>query len=107
MASRLELHNEFIDVLGTANESESRVYFNTPESVKMSYPCIRYAKSGVDKHNANDKPYKTTNQYEGVVIDYDPDSEIADKILHRFSMCSLGRCYVADNLYHFPFTLYY
>lgn len=107
MASRLELHNEFIDVLGTKDEPKSRVYFNTPESVKMVYPCIRYAKSGVNKLNANNKLYKTTNQYEGVVIDHDPDSEIPDKILHRFPMCSLGRSYPVDGLYHFPFTLFY
>lgn len=107
MASRLELHNEFIDILGTRDESVSRVYFNAPASVQMSYPCIRYAKSGVDKRNANNKTYKTINQYEGVVIDYDPDSEIPDKILHHFPMCSIGRSYVADNLYHFTFTLYY
>jgi hypothetical protein len=28
-------------------------------------------------------------------------------VLLHFKMCAFGRPYVADNLYHFPFTLYY
>ena len=107
MASRLKLHEEFIDVLEAKGETESRVYFRPPESKKMKYPCIRYTKAEPNVNRANNKVYGRTDKYEGVVIDYDPDSDIPDKILARFSMCSLGKPYTADNLNHFPFTLYY
>lgn len=107
MASRLELHDELIDILGTRDESESRVYFQPPASVQMKYPCIRYSKTNPDIKRANNKVYLHTNKYEVTVIDYDPDSEIPDKILHHFPMCRFDRPYIADNLNHTVLTLYY
>lgn len=102
MASRLELHEELCEVLGTRN-----VYFNTPETVKMQYDAIRYELAGKDLKRANNRIYRMTNQYDGVVITKDPDTTIPDKLLSRFEMCSFGRPYISDNLYHYPFTLYY
>ena len=107
MGSRLQLHDEFIDILGTKGEPESRVYFNPPESVKMKYECIRYSRSAPDIKRANNGAYHATAQYDGVVITRNPDTDIPDLFLARFSMCYIGDSYVVDNLYHFPFTLYY
>lgn len=102
MPSRLELHDELCEILGSRN-----VYFNPPEGVKMQYPAIRYSLSGVDLVHANNKVYRNTNQYSLMVIDEDPDSTIFLRILSHFPMCSLGRPYPSDNLSHFPLTLYY
>ena len=102
MAERLTLHEEFCELLGSKN-----VYFQTPESVKMHYDAIRYALGGKDLKRANDKIYKSMNKYEGVIITRDPDTIIPDKLLAHFEMCSFGRPYIADNLNHYPFTLYY
>lgn len=102
MAGRLQLHEELCKILGNRN-----VYFQPPESIKMSYPCIRYSKGTPDLKKANNKLYSTTNRYEGVVIDHDPDSTIADDIVAHFQMCSLGTSYRAENLNHTPFTIYY
>lgn len=102
MASRLELHEELCKLLGSRN-----VYFDPPEDVKMKYPAIRYSLSGVDLAHANNKIYRSTNQYSIMVIDHDPDCDIHTRILERFSMCNFGRPFTADNLSHFPLTLYY
>jgi hypothetical protein len=102
MAKREDLHEELCTVLGSRN-----VYFQTPENVKMNYDAIRYKLGGKDLKRANDKIYKSINQYEGVVITTNPDTTIPDKLLARFEMCSFGRPYTADNLNHYPFTLYY
>ena len=102
MASRAELHEEFCTILGTRN-----VYFQPPESVRMYYDAIRYQLAGKDTIKANNRLYKTTNCYDGVVITRDPDTVIPDAILSHFEMCRFGRPYVADNLNHYPFTLYY
>lgn len=107
MASRLELQDEFIDILGSRDDEQSRVYFQPPASVLMKYPCIRYSKLAPDIKRANDKIYQYTNRYEVIVIDPDPDSEIPDKIMHHFPMCSWDRAYSADNLNHTVLTLYY
>lgn len=102
MGRRLNLHEELCEILGSKS-----VYYNPPESVRMSYDAIRYSLAGKDLRRANNGVYQITNQYDGVVITRDPDSEVPDSILRHFSMCSFGKPYVADNLYHFPFTLYY
>lgn len=102
MASRLELHEELCAVLESRN-----VYFQPPASVKMQYDAIRYSLGGKDLKRANNKIYKSMNKYEGIVITRDPDTTIPDKLLARFEMCSIGRPYTADNLNHYPFTLYY
>lgn len=104
---RLDLHNEFIDVLGTRGEQISRVYYQAPESNKMEYPCIKYSISGVNVKRANNGVYNTYNRYEVTVIDYDSDSDIWTKILSHFQMCTFDRAYTSDNLYHTVLTLYY
>ena len=100
--SRLNLHEELCEILGSRN-----VYYQPPESVKMRYPCIKYSRSGINQRHANDKSYNNTNRYEIIVIDLDPDSVIPDKILEHFKMCSFDRGYVSDNLNHNVYTLYY
>lgn len=102
MASRLELHEELCEILGTR-----QVYYQPPASVLMKYDAIRYELDGKDLVRANDKIYRNTNRYHGVVITRDPDSEIPDAILNHFQYCSLGSPYTADNLNHFPFTIHY
>ena len=102
MATRLDLQTEFENLLGNRN-----VYFQPPSSLTMKYPCIRYALSDKDLKYADGRIYKSTNRYEVIVIDYDPDSDIPDKILAHFPMCSFDRMYVSSNLNHFVLTLYY
>ena len=99
MAERLTLHEELCKLLGSRN-----VYFQTPESVKMSYDAIRYQLGGKDIIRANDGIYRKVNRYEGVIITRNPDTTLPDE---HFKLCSLGRPYTADNLNHYPFTLYY
>jgi hypothetical protein len=102
MADRLKLHEELCTILGSRN-----VYFQPPESVRMQYDAVRYALSGKDIKRADNRLYTFTNQYEGVIITRNPDTTIPDEIMSHFEMCSFGRPYTADNLNHYPFTLYY
>ena len=102
MADRLNLQAIFEEILGSRN-----VYFNPPETVKMEYDAIRYKLVGKDIKRANNRLYNFTNKYEGVVITTNPDTTIPDTILSCFEMCSFGTPYIADNLNHYPFTVYF
>ena len=102
MASRLELHERFCEILGNRN-----AYYNPPESVKMNYPCIRYVLSKPDIKKANNGIYQYMNRYEVVVIDPDPDSNIPSQLLNTFVLCSFDRTYKANNLNHTVLTIYY
>lgn len=102
MGSRLELQTLLENLLGSRN-----VYFQPPESVKMQYDAIRFKLSSPDIKRANNKAYRKTNRYEGVIITRDPDTTLPDKLVDSFEMCSLGTPYTAENLNHYPFTLYF
>jgi hypothetical protein len=106
MERRLELHNKFIDILGTKEEDESRVYFDPPASKEMEYPCIKYSLSGMDQKYANNALYAGMNRYEIITIDYDPDSVIHSEII-KLPMCKFDRAYTADGLHHKVYTLYH
>ena len=101
MASRLELHEILCDILGSRN-----VYFDPPESVKMQYDAIRYSRSRIDSTFANNSVYMQNDSYEVVVIYRDPDSDLPRKI-SQLPKCRHGRHYVAENLHHDTFTIYY
>ena len=99
--SRDELHEFLCGILGSRN-----AYFRPPESVKMEYPAIRYDLSKVNKRSANNTTYITSPAYEITLIDYDPESEIFQRIL-SIPLCSFDRPYTVDGLNHWVFTLYY
>lgn len=102
MGRRLLLHEELCDVLGSRH-----VYFQPPESKKLSYPCIVYAKRVGEIRDADDIRYNYIQQYDLTVIDSDPDSSIEDDLVNHFRYCRPDRHFTADNLNHTILSLYY
>lgn len=100
--SRLDLQAEFEALLGSRN-----VYYQPPETKKMDYPCIVYEKSNVHSVYADNRNYRYTKCYSVKYIHLDVDSKVPDDILLHFEMIQEGPTYIADNLYHDTFTLYY
>ena len=101
MASRLNLHEELCTILGSKN-----VYFQPPESVRMTYPAIVYSRSRIENTFANNTVYMQKNGYEVTLIDPNPDSPFVEA-LSKFPMCRFDRHFKSDNLNHYTFTLYY
>lgn len=83
------------------------VYFQPPESVKLTYPCIVYKRATGNTRFANNAKYSYKRSYELIVIDRDPDRTLAEKVFMHFTMCREDRSFVSDNLYHNVLTLYY
>lgn len=96
------------DDLQTAIEREARrhVYYQPPANIMIAYPCIVYSMSNIDTKFADNIPYMRQKQYNLTVIDKDPDSMIVDKVSH-LPRCTFDRMYIADNLYHWTFSIYY
>ena len=101
MRSRLTLHEELCEVLGSRY-----VYFQPPEDLKMNYPCIVYERHGMNDTFADNDIYLKPCQYRITVIDDDPDSEIVDKI-SKFHNAKFIRHFVSANLNHDIFDIYY
>lgn len=100
MASRLNLQRTLEELLGSR-----RVYFQPPESLKLTYPCIVYEEARGRTFRASDRLYMYRKAYNLIFIDTNPDSVIPDSI-RVLPLCDSGDPYVADNLYHWPFTIY-
>lgn len=101
MASRLKLQTELEELLNSRN-----VYYQPPESIKMSYPSIVYSLKDIRLEHADNKSYYKSRCYEITVISAKPDPEYIDKIL-EFKQCRFDRHFKSDNLNHYVFTLYY
>ena len=101
MATRIDLQNVLEELLGSRN-----VYYQPPESLKISYPAIVYSRKTIDNSYANNSVYKQNYAYEITVIDKNPDSEIVNKV-SKLPTCRFDRHFKSDNLNHEVFTLYY
>lgn len=101
MRSRLDLQAFLEKLLGS-----DEVYFQKPESKKMTYPAIKYSLSGFDNKHANNRVYGSMTRYDIILMDRDPDSDFVYD-LRNIPYCSFDRYYVADGLNHWSFTLYW
>lgn len=100
MESRLTLHKILKKILGTDN-----VYFQPPESIKLSYPCIIYNLDGTDNLIADNSNYIKNKKYEITLIHKDPDNDIWEKI-ENLEYCKFNNSFTNDNLYHYVFTIF-
>jgi hypothetical protein len=98
---RLDLQDLLIEIL-----ESNHVYFQPPSNVEMKYPCIVYQREKIVPAWAQNKPYKLDNRYQVTVIDRDPDSNIPNKIA-ALPKCAHDRFFIADNLNHNAFTLFF
>lgn len=101
MASRLDLHRLLLGLNDNKN-----VYFQRPESIKLSYPAIVYSLSDIDKQPADNSGYIKTREYTIIYIDPNPDSSTVDKLMN-LPYCSFERHYKTDNLNHYVYRIFY
>lgn len=80
-------------------------YFQPPEKTRLEYPCIIYSVSNFDKDMASNKSYRLRKAYKVQLIHTDPNNIEAEK-LAELPLCKPGSVYVADNLYHYNYTIY-
>jgi hypothetical protein len=101
MAPRLELQTLLEETIDSGN-----VYFQPPANVQLAYPAIVYQRDDLNTKFANNGPYAMKQRYQVTYIDRDPDSDVPYKIA-ALPMCIFSRFFVADNLNHDVFTLFF
>jgi hypothetical protein len=101
MGQQVDLQALLETILGSTN-----VYFQPPSNVQMVYPCIVYSRDNMDTDFADNKPYNRTQRYSVTYIDRSPTSIIPGKIAD-LPQCLFNRFYVAENLNHDVFVLYF
>lgn len=101
MGKRLELHAILCKTLGSNN-----VYFQPPETIKMSYPCVVYTLSSIRGDYADNILYKFMKRYDVTFISRDPDNDYLDRMA-LLPYVSFDRRFASDGLYHDNFTMFY
>ena len=89
MASRLKLHEELVEVLGSRY-----VYFQPPESIKMNYPAIVYERYDIPNRSANNDIYLQSVKYTNVLGKF---VQIAQR---KKCLTKCAGCGIMDNLGH-------
>lgn len=102
---RLKLQKLLEDIL-EANGKAKNVYYQPPEGIKISYPCIVYNRQYLTKIAADNKNYLTNRQYRITYIDKSPISDVVDALL-ELDYCRYISHSVVDNLNHDTFEIYF
>lgn len=96
--NRRDLHTQLLDFA-------KNVYYQPPQSVKLTYPCIVYSRSRMAGEYANNQMYIEYVGYKLVYITKDAEDSVPLKILRGIDYCTLDSDYESDNLYHTAFTV--
>lgn len=100
MATRIDLHNSLLTLLGS-----NYVYFQPPSNIMLNYPCIVYSRQAKDEKFADNARYLDRTRYGVTVIDQDPDSDIPGKVA-TLPLSTFDRHYVSDGLNHDVYSVY-
>ena len=99
--NRLDLQTLLESILGSEN-----VYFQPPETKKLSYPAIVYEREVIRTFHADNIPYRNKIAYSVKYITKDQDSDVIAKMA-ALPLCRFSRHFVSDNFNHDVFTLYW
>lgn len=82
------------------------VYYQPPTGTKLVYPCVVYELEKAHILHADNAPYSYYDLYSLKYITRDPDDAARIQFV-MLPMCSSGKMYINDNLYHHPFDIYW
>lgn len=100
MGQRHDLHELLKDIC-------PNVYFQPPETVRMTYPCIVYQLASEKIFHSDNRPYGWFTAYNLTYITKSPDDIETRSRLMKIPTCAFNRFYTADGLNHYSFTIYY
>ncbi len=100
MANRLELHDKLLAIC-------PNVYFQPPSDITMKYPCIVYNMTNRMRLYGSDVIHYSKQEYRIMVIDRNPDSDIANQVEEKLQYCGIDQYYTVDNLNHTVLSLFY
>lgn len=97
---------EELDALLCIKTGNDNVYFQPPENLQLTYPCTVYELDGFYEPKADNYDYHRRHRYKLTYITHDPDDPNIEA-LSDLQYCQMNRPYTADNLYHYPYIIYY
>lgn len=102
----MDRRQKFQQALEALQVPPVKVYFQPPETVKMVYPCIVYEFDRGETKFAGNKPYNYEQLYEVKLISRSPEPALFEKLV-ALPKSIHARFFVADNLNHNVFSIYF
>ena len=91
------------EILGESGKA----YYQPPENLKLSYPCIVFERTNALTNYADNNPYQITKRYTITLMTKTADNdEFVDQLL-KLPMCTYDRQFVNENIVHDVFTIYF
>ena len=84
-----------------------KVYWQKPNSSKITYPCIIYSMDTINTNHADNTAYRNLRLYSITLIGREPDNDDLIEQLLALPYCTFDRRFINDNLYHDVFNLYF
>ena len=98
-----QLQEVLQEIMGPNN----RVYYQPPENIKLTYPCIVYERSNALTTYADNNPYRKTKRYAVTLMSRTADNDqYVDKLLD-LPMCTFDREFKTDGIVHSVFNIYF
>lgn len=97
-----EVLQEVLERIQDEVDGVHHVYYQPPESVKMSYPCFVYKLNTVNQTYGSDKPYLYCNEYLVTYITRDPEPVMVEMV-KPLPQVRYDRHFTANNLHHYAF----
>ena len=99
MKARIDIHNLLLEVT-------DNVWFQPPDNVQLTYPCIIYEMTDSSNQYADDNAYNVFVTYNVMYITDDPDNieEILSKIM-AIPYATFIRTQIVEGLYHLYFDI--
>lgn len=104
MSSNRTKMQSMLEMLQTKAGETPHVYYQPPETVKMSYPCFVYNLDDNDSMYANNVPYLNRDVYNVTYITRSPEPVLAES-MRTMPKTKFIRHFTSDNLHHFVFTI--
>lgn len=82
-------------------------YYMRPQNNKLVYPCFVYRNIAPRQVKADNRNYLTIPGYEVLYISDTENEGMIEEMTSAFGYCTAGAPYIADDLFHYPFTIYY
>lgn len=103
MEGRLSLDDLFRKTFGDS----VHYYFQPPTGTMLQYPALVYSLDTLQDRYSDNRVSKRHHVYAVVLVLRDPDNYLVDKLDELPYAHMSGKAYTVDNLYHYPFTIYY
>ena len=97
-----QLHEVLKEIMG-----DKEVYYQPPENVKLTYPCIVFENSTALSQFADNKPYVKTKRYTVTLVTKTADNDFYKDQLMDLSMCTFDREFRNDGIVNTVFNMYY